>query len=60
MVAEGKLAGVLTVYSSADRFTAKDVAVFEMLAALLAPVVAADARRRVESTNELPVETCLS
>jgi putative nucleotidyltransferase with HDIG domain len=60
MVAEGKLAGVLTVYSSAERFTAKDVAIFEMLAALLAPVVAADARRRVESTNELPVETCLS
>jgi putative nucleotidyltransferase with HDIG domain len=38
IIAQGRLAGVLTVYSSADRaFTPADVAVFEMLAGLLAP-----------------------
>jgi putative nucleotidyltransferase with HDIG domain len=38
IVSRGQLAGVLTVYSTSARpFTATDVAVFEMLAGLLAP-----------------------
>ncbi len=44
---EGRLAGVLTVYSTLTRpFAARDVALFEMLAALLAPGVSADASAR--------------
>ena len=41
IVDQGRLQGVLTVYSTTDRlFTTADVAVFEMLAALLAPRLA--------------------
>jgi putative nucleotidyltransferase with HDIG domain len=43
MLIAGKLVGVLTVYSNGVVFAAKDVALFEMLADLLAPVVAEDA-----------------
>jgi putative nucleotidyltransferase with HDIG domain len=40
----GRLVGVLTVYSTLDRpFLAADVALFEMLAALTAPIVAENA-----------------
>ncbi len=46
MLSDGRLVGVLTVYSTADPFASKDVALFEMLAGLLAPLVAADARGR--------------
>ena len=43
ILSDGKLAGVLTAYSTVEPFAARDVAVFEMLAGLLGPVVAADA-----------------
>jgi len=46
ILAEGKLVGVLTAYSTNEPFAARDVAVFEMLAGLLAPGVAVDARAR--------------
>jgi putative nucleotidyltransferase with HDIG domain len=47
MMAGTKLVGVLTVYSTFNRpFVAKDVALFEMLAGLLAPIVAADGQTR--------------
>jgi putative nucleotidyltransferase with HDIG domain len=43
MTINEKLVGVLTIYSTVDRpFVANDVALFEMLAGLLAPIVAAD------------------
>jgi putative nucleotidyltransferase with HDIG domain len=45
MLADGKLVGVLSAYATVDPFTPRDVAVFEMMAALLAPVIAADSRR---------------
>jgi GAF domain-containing protein len=44
LTANGQLAGVLTIYSTLDRaFTPNDTAIFEMLAALLGPVLAAGA-----------------
>jgi putative nucleotidyltransferase with HDIG domain len=46
MLAEGKLAGVLTAYSTSEPFAAREVALFEMLAGLLAPLVLADAQAR--------------
>jgi putative nucleotidyltransferase with HDIG domain len=46
ILADSKLVGVLTAYSTNEPFAAKDVAVLEMLAGLLAPVVAGDARAR--------------
>jgi putative nucleotidyltransferase with HDIG domain len=42
ILSDGKLAGVLTAYSTVEPFAARDVAVFEMLAGLLGPVVAAE------------------
>jgi putative nucleotidyltransferase with HDIG domain len=43
----GRLVGVLTTYSTSDRpFLSSDVALFEMLALLLAPVVEDDSRRQ--------------
>jgi putative nucleotidyltransferase with HDIG domain len=46
LTVRGKLVGVLTIYSTLDRpFLASDVALFEMLAALLAPIVAENAQR---------------
>ena len=51
LTSRGDLVGVLTIYSTSDRpFLANDVALFEMLAALLAPIVAADAQEQREST----------
>jgi putative nucleotidyltransferase with HDIG domain len=45
LTVRGKLVGVLTIYSTLDRpFLASDVALFEMLAALLAPIVAENAQ----------------
>jgi len=45
LMVRGQLLGVLTVYSTLDRpFVANDVALFEMLAALLAPILAENAR----------------
>jgi GAF domain-containing protein len=52
MAVAGKLVGVLTIYSTADPFAAKDVAVFEMLAGLLAPVVVSDAESRAGGRDE--------
>jgi putative nucleotidyltransferase with HDIG domain len=46
ILADGKLVGVLTAYSTSEAFAARDVALFEMLAALLAPVVARDSLAR--------------
>ncbi len=46
MLVDNKLVGVLTIYSTGDPFAARDVALFEMLAGLLAPVVTADAAVR--------------
>jgi GAF domain-containing protein len=43
ILSDGKLVGVLTAYSTVEPFAARDVAVFEMLAGLLGPVVAAEA-----------------
>jgi len=55
MLANGKLVGVLTAYSTNEPFAARDVAVFEMLASLLGPVVAHDAQaREEESARVLP------
>jgi putative nucleotidyltransferase with HDIG domain len=57
LIAEDRLAGVLTVYSTLDRpFASTDVALFEMLAALLAPLVHSDARDRSEGSGG-PTET---
>jgi GAF domain-containing protein len=55
ILADGKLVGVLTAYSTNEPFAARDVAVFEMLAGLLAPLVLSDAQRRDRGE-----EPCLS
>jgi putative nucleotidyltransferase with HDIG domain len=48
----GKLVGVLTIYSTLERpFVSNDVALFEMLAGLLAPAVEDDSRRQLEHTE---------
>ena len=48
----GGLVGVLTIYSTLGRpFLSSDVALFEMLAGLLAPVVENDSRRQLEHTT---------
>jgi GAF domain-containing protein len=45
LTVRGQLVGVLTVYSTLDRpFMTNDVALFEMLAALLAPILTENAR----------------
>jgi GAF domain-containing protein len=46
ILADGRLVGVLTAYSTSEPFAAKEVAVFEMLAGLLAPLMARDAQGR--------------
>jgi putative nucleotidyltransferase with HDIG domain len=51
MLSGGKLVGVLTVYSTADPFTAKDVAVFEMLAGLIAPILAGDGQPQIAADS---------
>ena len=60
MLVDSKLVGVLTVYSTADPFAARDVAVFEMLAGLLAPVVAADAEARAGENHHPSVDVPMS
>jgi putative nucleotidyltransferase with HDIG domain len=52
ILADSKLVGVLTAYSTNEPFAAKDVAVLEMLAGLLAPVVLSDAQTRDEEKAE--------
>jgi putative nucleotidyltransferase with HDIG domain len=51
ILADAKLVGVLTAYSTGEPFAAREVALFEMLAGLLAPVVAGDAERRKEGNR---------
>jgi len=48
LTVSGRLVGVLTIYSTLDRpFLPNDVALFEMLAGLLAPAVESDSRRQM-------------
>ena len=60
MLVDSKLVGVLTVYATADPFAARDVAVFEMLAGLLAPVVATDAEARAGENHHRSVDVPMS
>ena len=49
LTSNGKLVGVLTIYSTLERpFESTDVALFEMLAGLLAPIVERDAHAQSE------------
>jgi signal transduction protein with GAF and PtsI domain len=51
LTSNGKLVGVLTIYSTLERpFVSTDVALFEMLAGLLAPIVERDANTQSERT----------
>jgi putative nucleotidyltransferase with HDIG domain len=51
LTSNGKLVGVLTTYSTLERpFVSTDVALFEMLAGLLAPIVESDAHTQSERT----------
>jgi GAF domain-containing protein len=52
VLSQQKLTGVLTVYSTIERpFGASDVALFEMLASLLAPVLENDLARNAVPTS---------
>jgi putative nucleotidyltransferase with HDIG domain len=53
LTSRGQLVGVLTIYSTSDHpFLPDHVALFEMLAALLAPIVADDTRRHAGSERD--------
>jgi putative nucleotidyltransferase with HDIG domain len=61
LTVRGNLVGVLSIYSTLDRpFLASDVALFEMLAALLAPIVAENAQRDLGRDDAAEAVSALS